>query len=880
MAEPSNTDVNQRPGSKTVRKVFLTSGAGILVLGGILLTRLQGYLLFHGVAEVFSIVIACAVFIYAWNARKLLHNSYLMVIGISFVCYSLIALVHTLSFKGMGVFPANSANLPTQLWIAGRYLLAVSFLAAPSVAGKSVKPWAIFAVYSIVTSLVFLSIFHWHIFPACYVDGKGLTQFKIYSEYIISAVFLLSILALFRKRTIFETSIFWLIVTAIFVTISSEIAFTRYVGVYSSANLIGHLLNIVAFYLFYEAILVTGFQTPIDTLFKDKNQAIEKLNESNDWLRQSNAKLDLALHSAHMGVWQWDIVTGKRTFDVHTCAMLGLDPAKFSGEAAEFFAVIHPDDRQNIKAALERAIKEGVMYESDYRAVWPDGSIHYISSRGRPVRDKEGVPRSISGIAWDITGSKHTEEMLRDSQERFRYVLENVLDAVWSANLSGRYEFLSPRMADIYGLPITEMTNNSNFWLEAVYPEDKALVSPSAKALFRDGRVEIEYRIILPGGTVKWILDRKTLVRNTRGEPSGMAGIVSDITKRKQAEDILRTSQERFQEVLDNSQDAAYKRSLTSNSYEYLSPVFAKITGFTPNEMNVLPVESVVELMHPDDRANVESSLGHAIANAHGTAYTTEYRFKRKDGQYCWLQDSFTVMGDANGKPLALIGSVSDITVRKQSEEKIKASLAEKEVLLKEIHHRVKNNMQVISSLLRMQSGFLKDADDKRMFQESQERIQSMSLVYNKLYQSENLASISFGGYVDDLVGNLIKSHNSRDVPPRVLIDIDGIELSLDFAIPCGLIINEVVTNALKYAFPQGQVGQIHIIIRQKEDRIEMSLGDDGIGLPEGLTIGSTKSLGMVLIQTLAVHQLGGTLELKREKGTEYCINFPLVFEG
>lgn len=613
--------MHQTSASKNTHRLISTLVIGILVLGGILLTRIQGYLLFHGVAEVFIIVIACAVFIYAWNSSNLVQNSYLMVIGVSFLCYSVIATVHTLAFKGMGVFPANSANLPTQLWIGGRYLLAVSFLAAPFVVGKSVKPWVIFYLFFIVTSLLFLSIFYWHVFPACYIDGKGLTQFKINSEYVISAIFLFSIMVFFRKRSAFEAGIFWLIVAAIFVTISSEIAFTRYIGVYSSANLVGHLLNIVAFYLFYEAILVTEFQAPVDALFKDKNQAIEKLNANNDGLRESNAKLDFALQSARMGVWQWDIVADNSTFDDQTCSILGLDPAVFSGGAAEFYAVVHPDDRENIKGALRRVVKDDTPYDTDYRVVWPDGSIHCISSRGRIVLDSAGVPRKISGVLWDITE-------------------------------------------------------------------------------------------------------------------------------------------------------------------------------------------------------------------------------------------------------------------RKQVEDQIKASLAEKEVLLKEIHHRVKNNMQVISSLLRMQSGFLKDEDDKRMFQESQLRIQSMSLVYNKLYQSENMASISLHGYAKDLVGGLIKSNSFSANTPKMLIEIDDIELSLDFAIPCGLIINEVVTNSLKYAFPQGREGQIHVIIHQKNGCIQMSLGDDGVGLPEGFTIGSTKSLGMVLIQTLVVHQLGGTLELNRKNGTEYLISFPLVFEG
>ena len=150
-----------------------------------------------------------------------------------------------------------------------------------------------------------------------------------------------------------------------------------------------------------------------------------------------------------------------------------------------------------------------------------------------PDTDDNPVSRVVIS---DITAHKQTEESLQQSQERFRYVLENVQDAIWAADLSGKFEYMSPLMARIYGRPLAEMMDNQAFWIDAVYSDDKALAFASSEALFSDGRTELEYRIVLPGGEVRWILDRKSLVRNARGGPSRMTGIVSDITERKHAE--------------------------------------------------------------------------------------------------------------------------------------------------------------------------------------------------------------------------------------------------------------------------------------------------------------------------------------------------------
>jgi len=221
-----------------------------------------------------------------------------------------------------------------------------------------------------------------------------------------------------------------------------------------------------------------------------------------------------------------------------------------------------------------------------------------------------------------------------------------------------------------------------------------------------------------------------------------------------------------------------------------------------------------------------------------------------------------------SGRDEALI-MVRNVTERREAEDARK-----KEILLKEIHHRVKNNLQVISSLLYLQS---KRVDDQRlveMFNESSNRIKSMSLIHQKLYQSQNAATIDFAEYIHDLTDALFNSYGARRDVVRLTLRIDGTILNVDTAIPCGLIVNELVSNSLKYAFPDGSQGQVHVSMRKDgNDRFTLVVGDTGIGLPKDFDYQESPSLGLKLVHTL-VDQLGGTVEIDREGGTQFRITF------
>ena len=241
---------------------------GLLVLLGLYFSSLYDYLLFHSLAEMFSVIIAFCIFIIVWNSREYFDNNYLLFIGIAYLFVGGVDIAHTLGYRGMGVFKGYDSNLPTQLWIAARYMEGLSLLIAFRFFRRRLRPHLVFLGYSVVLFLLLMSIFFWNIFPVCFVEGTGLTPFKKISEYVISLILLASIVFLFRNRKEFDRTVLQWVTWSIVLTIASELAFTFYVDVYGLSNLIGHYLKILSFYFIYKGVIQTGLQKPYDVMFR------------------------------------------------------------------------------------------------------------------------------------------------------------------------------------------------------------------------------------------------------------------------------------------------------------------------------------------------------------------------------------------------------------------------------------------------------------------------------------------------------------------------------------------------------------------------------------------------------------------------------------
>jgi PAS domain S-box-containing protein len=260
-------------------------GAITAVVLGLYLSSFYSYLLFHNLIEITTVAIAFTLFILTWNTRRYLKNNYLRLLGIGYAFIAMIDLLHTLAYKGMGVFPGFGANLPTQLWIAARYLQAVTLLAAPLFVERRLNNRTVIGIYAIAVSAFVVMVYTGN-FPDCFIEGKGLTAFKIGSEYVISVLLLTSLYLFYGKRKYFHDRVFILTAASIACTVFSEISFTTYVSVYGFANMIGHFAKLAAFYLIYQAILVTGLKEPFDLIFRDLKQAEAALRNSQDTLEE------------------------------------------------------------------------------------------------------------------------------------------------------------------------------------------------------------------------------------------------------------------------------------------------------------------------------------------------------------------------------------------------------------------------------------------------------------------------------------------------------------------------------------------------------------------------------------------------------------------
>ncbi len=327
-----------------------------------------------------------------------------------------------------------------------------------------------------------------------------------------------------------------------------------------------------------------------------------------------------------------------------------------------------------------------------------------------------------------------------------------------------------------------------------------------------------------------------------------------------------------------------YVYDLEQGCNDFINPQYTELTGWTLDQVNDMGQEQFTELFHPQDRAGISAHM-RAIAQAQdGDILEIEYRFRTKDGRWmwCWSRDTVferTKTGDVR----RFIGSFLDITERKRAQEQIKAALAEKEILLQEIHHRVRNNLQSLIYLIDMQAERSEDPRAIQTFAAFQGRLRAMAMVHDKLHQAKDLAQIDFRDYVADLTAHLRSAlGGGRDIALRV--DAAKLPLGIDVAMPCGLIVNEMVSNALKHAFPPLSSSPTRVIEGEHEISVRFGLhegeyvlvvSDNGVGLPPDLDWRATETLGLKLVNLWATHQLGGDIKVDVRDGTSFTIKFP-----
>jgi len=498
-------------------------------------------------------------------------------------------------------------------------------------------------------------------------------------------------------------------------------------------------------------------------------------------------------------------------------------------------------------------------------------------------RSKAELLKEVSDLRRQLTKLKKTEDVLRTSEERLRSLFETMAEGVVLIAPDGEIVNANPAAERILGLKRAEIEGRNYVGPEwkiirpdgtTMPPEEMAgPLAMKEKRLVKD--VVMGYKC--PDGSISWINVSASPILNEAGKLTGVVGTFVDITKRKLAEAALCESEEKYRALAHNAMDGIY--IINPEGFEYVNPAFEEIFGYKAEEVCHKDF-NFFDLIYPEDRKIIAER---EIARKKGKRLPSMYLFRvmTKDRKLKHVEVNTVPLP---GKKVRILGILRDIKERMQAEKQVKASLREKEVLLRELHHRVKNNMQVISSILNLQSSRIKDKNVLEMFKKSRDRIRSMALIHEKLYQSKDFARIDLARYVQSLASHLFHSYNVDPNVVRLKTDVEDVFLDINTAIPCGLIINELVSNSIKHAFPKGRArgdkgkvrGEILISVHSdKNGQTTLLLADNGMGLPKDFDIRKTKSLGLQLVNDLA-NQLEGSIKLQRRRGTAFRITFSL----
>ncbi|WP_304412236.1 PAS domain S-box protein [Kamptonema formosum] len=482
------------------------------------------------------------------------------------------------------------------------------------------------------------------------------------------------------------------------------------------------------------------------------------------------------------------------------------------------------------------------------------------------VAQKYDGGRAAASVGIDITDRKRMEEELRATTSRLTALIQNLQAGVLVENECRHIAVVNQEFCGIFGIPAPP---------EALVGMDCAGAAEGSKTLFaepeqfvrriseilQDQQIVTKEELVLADGRT---FERDYVPIFVENNYSGHLWMYRDISQRKQAEAALQLAKDQLQAVLDAvpgfvswiGADLRYlgvNRHL-ANASELTPEEFAgQQLGFRKNSPQF--TEFMRQFM-----ASPEESASQVI-----------------DIQISGSTRNYLMVIQKYQQGTAAVSVGIDITERKQTEVQLRSSLKEKEVLLKEIHHRVKNNLQVISSLLKLQSGYIKDSEALALFTDSYNRVRSMALIHEKLYQSQNLAQIDAADYIPNLVSNLFRSYSVSSQDINLKIEVESIWLDVDTAIPCGLMMNELVSNALKYAFPCGGAGEILVkFFRTGEGQCCMIVRDDGAGMPADFDLEEAESLGLQLVWNLT-GQLGGEIEVSSpaDGGTFFKITFP-----
>jgi PAS domain S-box-containing protein len=593
-------------------------------------------------------------------------------------------------------------------------------------------------------------------------------------------------------------------------------------------------------------------------------------------LRDSEAQYRTIVETALEGVWVLDAESLTSYVNHRMAEMLGYEPDQMLGRPLFDFM---DEDNRRLAEVLWAERRQGRYAAHEFCFQRRDGAPLWTIVSSSPLISDAGAFLGAFAMITDISARKQAEEALRESLERLRLAGKATNDVIWDWDVVNDQQMWNESGAVVFGWEdILKHPQTEGWWSERIHPDDLERVAEGFHAVLdnpSESRWEDEYWFRKKDGSYARVYDRGYVMRNDQGEPVRMIGAMLDVTERLRAQEAVRESEESLRQILEMlpvgvwvaDTDGVIVQGNPAGQAIWGGAKFVGLKGYGEYKGWW---RSTGEPLQPGDWA-----LARALTQGE-TSLNEVIDIEAFDGASKVILNSALPLKNARGEIIKAIAVNQDITERIVFEERLKASLREKEVLLKEVHHRVKNNMQIISSLLRLQSDQVSHPEVQVVFQESQNRIRSMALVHEMLYQSPDLASISFGAYLKNLVNGLLRSFRVDTNQITLTLELADLPLGIDLALSCGLIINELVSNSLKHAFPENRRGEVSVSVRQvSPEELMIMVRDTGVGLPPDLDIRKTSSLGLRLV-TLLVGQINGSLELDSAPGATFLIRFPV----
>ena len=609
--------------------------------------------------------------------------------------------------------------------------------------------------------------------------------------------------------------------------------------------------------------------------------------------RKSEERYRIAVEQTGQLVYDYDVESGKIDWAGAISQITGYSPEKFKQVNLEgWIANIHPEDRKKAWEAHEICMKNGGRYLEEYRFGKKDGSYFHAEDSSIYLLDEEGRINRIVGVIKDITDRKFASGILERSEERYRAVAVQTGQLIYDYDVENHHSSWAGAIEELTGYSFEEFQSfTPEVWAEHIHPEDREKAVRAHESCMKNGEKYIEeYRLKGKGGRYFYVEDSGVYLKDENRGIYRVLGVMKDITERKLASEKLKESEERYKSFMKNFRGIAFQVELD------LTPILVdgsveEIVGYKGDDFISGKVDWY-QIVLPEDRKRLFEKRGELIKDPL-LLIEHEYRIKHRNGKISWVREIIQNVLDAAGKKRILQGSIYDITKQKEAEDSLTKI---EEIRKKEIHHRIKNNLQVISSLLGLQAERFNEKEVLEAFQESQNRVVSMAIIHEELYQSRNNETLDFSAYLQKLT-SLLRSYTVRKDDVKIQLDLEETFLGMDTAVPLGMIINELVTNSLKHAFPPGTGGEIRINLCKTEEsrdnininnstnnivskssvdnsnKYELIVSDNGLGFPENVDFRNTGSLGLQLVNIL-VEQLEGTIELKKGEGTVFKMFF------